>query len=111
MSNYVINITKLAGKKLIDISKKHQTKSILFSVMGGGCNGFGYMLKPIKDSTIHPKDEIVKYEDINIIVCRKSIFHLLGTTIDFKKDIMGEGFDFKNHNAVSSCGCGTSFSV
>jgi len=111
MSRHVINITKIAGKKLIDIARTHQTKSILFSVKGGGCNGFGYKLKPIDDSTILPRDEIVKYEDINIVVCSKSIFHLLGTTIDFKKDIMGEGFDFKNPNAVSSCGCGTSFSV
>ena len=65
MSKQVINITKIAGKKLIDIAKTHQTKSILFSVKGGGCNGFGYMLKPIDNTMIEPKDEIVKYEDIN----------------------------------------------
>jgi iron-sulfur cluster assembly protein len=37
--------------------------------------------------------------------------HLFGTTVDWKKDIMGEAFNFKNPNAASQCGCGTSFSI
>jgi iron-sulfur cluster assembly protein len=37
--------------------------------------------------------------------------HLFGTTVDWKKDIMGESFNFKNPNAASQCGCGTSFSI
>ena len=39
-----------------------------------------------------------------------SLIHLLGTEIDWKKDIMGESFHFNNPMAKSKCGCGTSFS-
>ena len=35
---------------------------------------------------------------------------LIGTTIDWNEDIMGQGFVFNNPMAQASCGCGTSFS-
>ena len=50
-------------------------------------------------------------KDLNIEVCNKSLMFVLGTTIDWKKDIMGEAFKFDNPIAKNSCGCGTSFSV
>ena len=37
--------------------------------------------------------------------------HVWGTTIDWRKDIMGETFHFENPEAVSKCGCGTSFTT
>ena len=48
----LLTITKSAGKKLIDMSKKHDTTSILFYVKGGGCNGFGYKFKPLYKKVI-----------------------------------------------------------
>ena len=35
--------------------------------------------------------------------------YLIGTYIDYKKDIMGKKFDFVNDSISSKCGCGTSF--
>ena len=52
----------------------------------------------------------MKIEDFEIHVCNNSIMHLLGTKIDWKEDIMGQGFHFENPMAQSKCGCGTSFS-
>ena len=108
--NQVINITRTAGKKLLEMSKSHNTKSILFSIEGKGCNGYGYKFTPIYTKS-DPLNEIVLFEDINIVVCRSSIFYVLGTTIDYKTDIMGSTFQFDNPNATSKCGCGTSFST
>ena len=34
--------------------------------------------------------------------------YLLGTTIDYKKEVFGSYFDIKSPNATSSCGCGES---
>lgn len=111
----VINITKLAGKQLVRIAESNNVNNILFSITGGGCNGFNYKFTPLNWEQYkkeHNKfDEIVKYENIKIIVCGHSLLHLLGTTIDWKKDIMGESFHFENPNAISKCGCGTSFSI
>jgi iron-sulfur cluster assembly protein len=79
-------------------------------VKGGGCSGFSYML----DLTEEPKGEMDEEMDCNgvkILVDMKSYLYLNGTEIDFKDEVMGRGFVFKNPNATSSCGCGSSFSA
>ncbi len=106
----ILNITKAAGKQLTRIAKENKCKNILFYVKGGGCNGFNYKLEPTNNSP-EKLDELVKYDNINVIIDSSSVFHLLGTKIDWKKDIMGESFHFENPNASSKCGCGTSFSI
>lgn len=105
----VIEITKLAGNKLQEIAKKNNTNSLLFYVKGGGCNGFNYKFEPFY-KTPNKYDIVVPYKDIEVIVCGKSMIYLIGTTIDWKTDIMGDSFNFENPNANSKCGCGTSFS-
>ena len=115
MKKNVINVTKLAQKQLKNMinnnkSNDNNNKTILFSIEGGGCNGFRYNLEPISDE---PKkiDEIIKLDDFKINVCGKSLLYLLGTTIDWKEDFMGSRFEFDNPNASAKCGCGTTFSV
>jgi iron-sulfur cluster assembly protein len=79
-------------------------------VKGGGCSGFTYML----DLTEEPKaemDEELECKGIKILCDMKSFLYLTGVEIDFKDEVMGRGFVFKNPNATSSCGCGHSFSA
>ena len=79
-------------------------------VKGGGCSGFSYML----DLTEEPKgemDEEIESQGVKILCDMKSYLYLNGVEIDFKDEIMGRGFVFKNPNATSSCGCGSSFSA
>jgi iron-sulfur cluster assembly protein len=79
-------------------------------VKGGGCSGFSYLL----DLTEEPKadaDEEMESNGVKILVDNRSLLYLDGTEIDFKDEVMGRGFVFKNPNATSSCGCGSSFSA
>src|SRR3954468_23431579 len=79
-------------------------------VKGGGCSGFSYML----DLTEEPKaesDEELEAHGVKILCDMKSYLYLNGVEIDFKDEVMGRGFVFKNLNATSSCGCGSSFSA
>jgi iron-sulfur cluster assembly accessory protein len=46
---------------------------------------------------------------VAMLVDMKSLLYLDGTEIDFRDEVMGRGFVFKNPNATSSCGCGSSF--
>ena len=110
MNKSVINVTAVASKQLSNIMNTNKSKYILFSIEGGGCNGLKYNLEPNNDE---PKkiDEIVKIDDFKINVCGKSLLYLLGTTIDWTQDIMGNRFIFENPNAKGKCGCGTTFSV
>ena len=105
----MLSITKAAGAQLRQIAHSHDTRHILFYIQGGGCNGFKYYFRPLVEDD--PSIERVPFEDIEILVDTASIFYVLGTTIDWKDDIMGKSFRFKNPNADTTCGCDTSFSV
>jgi iron-sulfur cluster assembly protein len=79
-------------------------------VKGGGCSGFTYTL----DLTEEPKtenDEEMESRGIKILCDMKSYLYLDGAEIDFKDEMMQRGFFFKNPNATSTCGCGSSFQV
>tara|TARA_B100001057_G_C22487177_1_gene808774 strand:+ start:289 stop:624 length:336 start_codon:yes stop_codon:yes gene_type:complete len=106
----ILTITKNAGQQLQRIAKHHNVSSILFSVKGGGCNGFNYNFIPLKESLEDHKEKVI-YENIEIIICNSSLFHLLGTKIDWTSSLMGDAFKFDNPNASGKCGCGTSFSM
>lgn len=105
----IVNLSSTAIRQLENITKQSNSKYILLQIKSGGCNGFSYDFKPI--NTINKSDEIIKFDNFNLHVCSKSILYLLGTSIDWKKDIMGEYFTFENPNANSKCGCGTSFNI
>ncbi len=79
-------------------------------VKGGGCSGFSYMLDLVEEPPTE-QDEELESNGVKILVDMKSLLYLDGTEIDFKDEIMGKGFVFKNPNATSSCGCGSSFSA
>ena len=79
-------------------------------VKGGGCSGFSYMLD-LTEEPVGEMDEELDSNGVKILVDMKSLLYLSGTEIDFKDDMMQSGFVFKNPNATSSCGCGSSFSA
>jgi iron-sulfur cluster assembly protein len=79
-------------------------------VKGGGCSGFSYMLD-LTEEPAAESDEELDSNGVKILCDAKSLLYLSGTEIDFKDEVMGKGFVFKNPNATSSCGCGSSFSA
>ena len=106
----IITITDIASKQLYKLATQNNTNKILFKVKGGGCNGFNYQIKPFYGKTIKG-DEIINFDNYNLIICKFSLLHLIGTEIDWQSDFMGSRFVFNNPKAASKCGCGTSFSV
>ena len=107
----MISITKLAVTKLVKIANKNNVNKFLFSVTGGGCNGFKYNISPMNEEP-QKLDEVINIKDeLNLIIDHKSVFYIIGTEIDWKEDIMGSSFEFNNPNATSKCGCGETFSI
>src|SRR3954471_16952113 len=107
-----ILLTESAAKEIkgiIDREKLPQENTRLrVGVKGGGCSGFSYML----DLTEEPKgeaDEEMEAHGVKILCDMKSLLYLNGVEIDFRDEVMGRGFVFKNPNATSTCGCGSSF--
>ncbi len=79
-------------------------------VKGGGCSGFSYMLD-LTEEPVGEMDEEMDSQGVKIVVDQKSYLYLNGVEIDFKDEVMGRGFVFKNPNATSTCGCGSSFTA
>lgn len=78
-------------------------------VQGGGCSGFSYGFT--FDEVQNEDDFDFNYEEVRVVVDAMSMQYLQGSTIDFREDAMGSSFVINNPTAVSTCGCGSSFSV
>jgi iron-sulfur cluster assembly protein len=74
-----------------------------------GCSGLAYVLEFVDD--LNEDDELFNVNDVNIIIDAKSLVYLAGIELDFVKEGLNEGFEFKNPNAKGECGCGESFNV
>ena len=108
----MIQITDTAREKLIQLKKEEgrpTNHNVRVAVEGGGCSGLKYQLD--FDSKINQDDKIFEDKGIKILVDKKSIIYLLGTTLDFSGGLNGKGFQFINPNASRTCGCGESFAV
>ena len=110
----MITLSETAAKEIRSIIKDQSLPEtdtkLRVGVKGGGCSGFSYML----DLTEEPKgemDEELESNGVKILCDMKSYLYLNGVEIDFKDEVMGRGFVFKNPNATSSCGCGSSFTA
>jgi len=108
----MISVTDKAKERIIQL-KQNEGKSedfvIRVSVKGGGCSGLMYDLS--FDNQVQEKDEVFEDKGIKILVDKKSILYLFGTTLDFSDGLNGKGFQFINPNASRTCGCGESFAV
>ena len=82
---------------------------IRVGVKSGGCSGLEYVLK--FDNEKSDADQIFEDNGIKIIVDKKSILYLAGTTLEYSGGLNGKGFVFNNPNASRTCGCGESFSL
>ncbi len=74
-----------------------------------GCSGMAYVLEFVDE--LNPEDEVFESNGVKIIVDPKSLVFLDGTEVDFVRQGLNEGFEFKNPNAKDECGCGESFTV
>jgi iron-sulfur cluster assembly protein len=70
----------------------------------GGCSGMNYTLG--FDSEIQENDRTFEVENVNIVVDNKSLFYLMGVTLDYTDGPSGSGFVFNNPNNAHVCGCG-----
>ena len=78
-------------------------------VKSGGCSGLCYELK--FDNHLQDDDKLFEDNQVRILVDKKSLLYLVGTTLEYSGGLNGKGFVFNNPNAQRTCGCGESFSL
>tara|TARA_B100000700_G_C14641345_1_gene667517 strand:- start:71 stop:388 length:318 start_codon:yes stop_codon:yes gene_type:complete len=101
-----LEFTEQAIKQIEKIILENKPKKYFrISVKGGGCSGFKYNFD--FDDKIEKNDVIFN----KTIIDEDSLKIINGSTVDFKKELIGDTFVITNPKASSSCGCGLSFSV
>jgi len=76
-------------------------------VVAGGCSGMSYMMAFDQKPAEH--DLEYDYDGLKVVVDSRMLPHLNGSVLDYRKGLLGGGFQFENPNASRSCGCGNSF--
>ena len=91
------------------IANRGTGAGIRVGVKTTGCSGLSYVLEFV--DTIDEDDNTFSQGDFDLVVDPKSLVYLDGTELDFVKEGLNEGFQFKNPNVKNECGCGESFHV
>ncbi len=104
----VVTESAIERLKIVASEASVELVGIRVGVTGGGCSGLSYVLDFEKEARLGDR---VFGDTPKIYVDRKSLVFLDGTTLDFEGGLNGKGFTFKNPNATSSCGCGSSFAA
>lgn len=106
-----MNLDTSAVNKLKEILAEEDNPEIKLRVFvqGGGCAGFSYGFT--LDEAQNEDDFDFEYDGVKVLVDAMSMQYLQGANIKYDEDLMGASFKIDNPQAVSTCGCGSSFSV
>jgi iron-sulfur cluster assembly protein len=105
----LVTLTAAAAAKLTELTKAEPDPSVGLRVYvySGGCSGYRYGMMLEDQPTA--EDVRIQAQGINVYVDAQSTKLLEGSEIDYVDTLMGAGFTVNNPNAVSGCGCGSSF--
>jgi iron-sulfur cluster assembly protein len=108
----MITLTETADKKIRQLLKKRGGIGIRLGVKTTGCSGLAYVLEYVD---AHPLDldTVINYAQpgFSVIVDKRHEVYLSGLTVDYVRQGLNEGFEFRNPNERDRCGCGESFRV
>ncbi len=95
-------------RKLMAADNFDTTQVLRVGVKGGGCSGMTYVLGFDQQTE---NDMTFEVEGITCVMDKAHQIYLYGMLVDWQDGLNNRGFTFKNPNASSTCGCGTSFAV
>jgi iron-sulfur cluster assembly protein len=106
----MITITPLAARKIQQtLNRRGHGVGVRIGVKTTGCSGLAYVLEYVDSPA--PEDQCVECLDCKVFIDPKSCAYVQGTEIDFVRNGLNEGFEFRNPNERDRCGCGESFRV
>ncbi|MBW6399780.1 iron-sulfur cluster assembly accessory protein [Roseomonas sp. HJA6] len=104
-------VTDRAHAQITEIAARdgRPDAGLRLAVEAGGCSGFQYKFG-LEDSPAE-EDLVVGDGPGRVFVDPVSLDLLAGAELDWAEELIGAHFAIRNPQAVSACGCGTSFSV
>jgi len=106
----MISLTERAAAKVKQqLTRRGKGLGIRIGVKTTGCSGLAYVLEFVDQE--RSEDLCVECHDCKLFVDPRSCPYLQGMEIDFVRNGLNEGFEFRNPNEKDRCGCGESFRV
>ncbi len=107
----MISVTDLAAARIKRaLEKRGSGQGIQVGVKTTGCSGLAYVLEYVDNPNLH----CVQHYDTNgvrVFVDPKNLPYVSGMIIDYVRQGLNEGFEFRNPNERDRCGCGESFRI
>jgi iron-sulfur cluster insertion protein len=106
-----LNFSDSAANKVQELIKEEGNPDLKLRVFvtGGGCSGFQYGFT--FDEVQNDDDTVMQKNGVTLLIDSMSMQYMMGAEIDYTEGLEGAQFVIRNPNAVSTCGCGSSFSV
>lgn len=105
-----VSLTETAAQHVVSyLESRGKGLGIRLAVKTTGCSGLMYVLEPVDD--VQPEDLKFTSQGVDVFVDPKSLVYVDGTEMDYVKQGLNEGFEFRNPNVQGECGCGESFTV
>jgi iron-sulfur cluster assembly protein len=106
----MISVTDTAAKKIRqNIDRRGQGLGIRLGVKTTGCSGYAYYMEYVDKLNI---DDILLSDNNTVIITDpKSLPLVAGITVDYVRQGLNEGFEFRNPLEKDRCGCGESFRI
>ena len=105
-----INMTDKAAYYVNDqITERGYGLGIRIGVKPSGCTGLSYILEFVDQ--VSPEDLVFEDSGVKMFVDPKSLAYLDGSELDFVREGLNTGLEFRNPNVSAECGCGESFTV
>jgi len=106
-----LQFTDAAVAKVRELIEDEGNDALMLRVFisGGGCSGFQYGFT--FDDSIGEGDAVIDKGGVKLLIDPMSVQYLTGSEIDYTEGLEGSQFVIRNPNAVTTCGCGSSFSV
>ena len=106
----MITVTDTASNKIKrNLTQRGQGMGIRLGVRTTGCSGLAYVLEYV--DTLAPEDTAFEQDGFVVVVDPKSLTLMDGLEVDYVRQGLNEGFEFKNPNEKDRCGCGESFRI
>jgi iron-sulfur cluster assembly protein len=108
----LILITETAAERVkSNLIKRGHGVGIRVGVRTTGCSGLAYTLEYVDQAPITRDQFVYEQHGVKIWVDGKSLVYVDGMEMDWVRNGLNEGFDFKNPKESARCGCGESFTV
>lgn len=108
----MISLTERAAEKVRQqLERRGKGEGIRIGVKTTGCSGLAYVLEYVDNPPVTRDQFVYESNGVKVWVDGRSHVYVNGLEMDWVKNGLNEGFDFRNPNEKDRCGCGESFRI